>query len=272
MGTWGVGLYQDDITCDIQDEYLDWLRIGKTNEEATSIILADGEEYGDDEEYAAIIIALADTQWKKGRLLPEIKEKALEYIKNGTELKRWQEEPKLFEKRKKVLEKVAERLNLPQPPEKKLAPLRLKKRLYPGGNIILYKLQAPEFKNTKWYGSYVSLKVIGFYKLYIGSLPRDKYYHIEDVVKIHNFHGKNKPSAEKINNNKMHNYEFTEFVLSLNKREVKKLNLELVKKATSTDKDEDFTNSSKSFININNIEYILICDLMCYEKDQNIEL
>lgn len=179
---------------------------------------------------------------------------------------------KIIWEKKKVLEKVAERLNLPQPPEKKLAPLRLKKRLYPGGNIILYKLQAPEFKNTKWYGSYVSLKVIGFYKLYIGSLPRDKYYHIEDVVKIHNFHGKNKPSAEEINNNKMHNYEFTEFVLSLNKREVKKLNLELVKKATPTDKDEDFTNSSKSFININNIEYALIGDLMQYEKDKSIEL
>lgn len=35
MGAWGVGLYQDDVTCDVKDEYLDWLRVGKTSIEAT---------------------------------------------------------------------------------------------------------------------------------------------------------------------------------------------------------------------------------------------
>lgn len=269
MGTWGVGLYQDDITCDIQSDYLDWLRIGKTNEEATNIILEEeGDYYDDDEdEYAALIIALADTQWKKGRLLPEIKEKALYYIKNGTELKRWEEEPKLLEKRRKVLEKVAERLNSPQPPAKKIAPLRLNKRLYQDGDIILCKITDQLFKDTKWYGSYVTLKVVGFCKLYIGSLPRDKYYHIEDVVKIYNFYGKNKPSLEEINNKKsISNYEFEKHVLSLTKREVKKLNLELVKKGTPNDKGEDFTYERIGFTNVYNTEGIVARDLVNYEK------
>ena len=34
MGAWGTGLYQDDDTCDIKEEYLTYLRIGMSNEEA----------------------------------------------------------------------------------------------------------------------------------------------------------------------------------------------------------------------------------------------
>lgn len=35
MGAWGTGLYQDDVTCDIKEDYLNRLRIGYTNIEAT---------------------------------------------------------------------------------------------------------------------------------------------------------------------------------------------------------------------------------------------
>ena len=28
MGTWGTGLYQDDTTCDIKDDYITHLKIG----------------------------------------------------------------------------------------------------------------------------------------------------------------------------------------------------------------------------------------------------
>ena len=35
MGAWGVGLYQDDVTQDIRNEYVNRLKVGYTNEEAT---------------------------------------------------------------------------------------------------------------------------------------------------------------------------------------------------------------------------------------------
>lgn len=28
MGTWGTGIYQDDLTCEIREEYLNRLRVG----------------------------------------------------------------------------------------------------------------------------------------------------------------------------------------------------------------------------------------------------
>ena len=45
MGIWGYGLYQDDVTCDVKSDYLNWLRVGKTNEEATEWMLEYYEDY-----------------------------------------------------------------------------------------------------------------------------------------------------------------------------------------------------------------------------------
>ena len=39
MGTWGPGLYQDDITCDIKEEYRNWLRLTQSNKIATHEVL-----------------------------------------------------------------------------------------------------------------------------------------------------------------------------------------------------------------------------------------
>ena len=38
MGAWGTGLYQDDTTCDIKEDYITYLKVGTTTEEETRII------------------------------------------------------------------------------------------------------------------------------------------------------------------------------------------------------------------------------------------
>ena len=131
MGIWGCGLYQDDVTCDVKSDYLNWLRVGKTNEEATELMLEYYEDYIDDEDDAPPFwFALADTQWKYGRLHPKVKKEALRYLKLGTNLERWKEEnPKLFPKRKKVLEELKKRLESPMPPEKKVGKLKYSKQI-----------------------------------------------------------------------------------------------------------------------------------------------
>ena len=35
MGAWGTSLYSNDLACDIRGDYLDELKRGETNEEAT---------------------------------------------------------------------------------------------------------------------------------------------------------------------------------------------------------------------------------------------
>ena len=39
MGAWGVKLYQNDLAEDIKYEYTEYLREGKTNEEATKELI-----------------------------------------------------------------------------------------------------------------------------------------------------------------------------------------------------------------------------------------
>ena len=107
MGTWGVGLFQDDVTCDIKQEYLNRLRIGYTNEEATEEVIDYNADSVEDEEEAPLFwFALADIQWRYGRLLPEVKEMAMKYLKSGEDLERWKGNAKLYKKRKFVLEEL----------------------------------------------------------------------------------------------------------------------------------------------------------------------
>ncbi len=104
---------------------------------------------------------MADTQWKYGRLLPEIKEIALEYIRSGTDLEKWKENKKQYEKRKKVLDELEERLNSLMPPEKKVSKLVIRKAKWKIGDVLLYRINNADIikheivTNSKWNHKYV---------------------------------------------------------------------------------------------------------------------
>lgn len=50
MGTWGTSLYDNDSTSDIRGDFLDKLKRGKTNEEATKELVDENMNTGDMEE------------------------------------------------------------------------------------------------------------------------------------------------------------------------------------------------------------------------------
>ena len=122
MGAWGVKLYQNDLAEDIKYEYTEYLREGKTNEEATKELILKYEGMLEDiDDGPNFWFVLADQQWKIGRLLPYVKEQALNWIEKGGDLHIWYESSeKLGNERKRVLEELSQRLNSPQPPEKKI--------------------------------------------------------------------------------------------------------------------------------------------------------
>ncbi len=85
--------------------------MGKTNKEATEEIIEENQDPIEDiEEQSLFWFVLADTQWNLGRLEEYVKNEALKYIELGTDLERWKDETKLYEKRRKVLEKLREKL------------------------------------------------------------------------------------------------------------------------------------------------------------------
>ena len=81
MGTWGYGLYSDDVTRDVKDIYVDKLRRGKSGMQASKEMIAEFKWALDDEDDAPLFwFAMADTQWNYGRLQNEVKTQALYYL------------------------------------------------------------------------------------------------------------------------------------------------------------------------------------------------
>ncbi len=120
MGAWGPKLYQDDVALDVKDSFDD-LRRGKTVQQITNQLIDDYSSELDDASVAPTFwFALADTQWNLGRLMPEVRDQALAWIEKGGDLFIWKEEnPKGAIVREKVLKELQQKLNSPQPPEKK---------------------------------------------------------------------------------------------------------------------------------------------------------
>lgn len=144
MGTWGTGIYSNDVSEEVRDTYKNLLKDGKTNEEALMKTIEEGkDDIRDADTSYDFWFALSDTQSSLGRLHPEVKAKALELIKNGGDVERWLEvgDQKNARKRQEVLEKLKDKLNGPQPPEKKI-PIRVVFRCpWKIGDVFAYRLE-----------------------------------------------------------------------------------------------------------------------------------
>lgn len=284
MGAWGTGLYQDDDTCDIKDEYLTYLRIGMSNEEALEELIECNEELIEDEEIGPLFwLALADTQWRYGRLTKEVKEKALEVINSEKDLERWEEDKKLYEKRKKVLEDLKERLNTKQPEEKKIRKMIFTRPNWNVGDILLYQIQEEDLKDHKWYGKYVLLKVMGTEKLTIGYLEKDKYYHEKELISIYNWIGNAEIDLKKINQLKIillndfidpYGEDIKELVgeYHLNKRELKRMNIKVIKNDINNLYSSELIKKFPNYAiyNTNNFDYNVIRALEREDKKGNL--
>lgn len=284
MGAWGTGLYQDDVTCDVKEDYLDRLRIGYSNEEATEEVIEMNSDFIEDEEDGPLFwLALADTQWKYGRLVPKVKREALRSIKEGKDLERWKDDKKNYEKRKTVLKKIEEQLNSPQPPEKKVKSLSLHKAEWEVGDVLLYKIKSDEMRQHKYYNKYVLLRVVGICKLNIGSLPKE-YSHEQNIVALYNWVGDAEPDLKKVNElsfatekkvgYRLVNKETLEhvaiervvdkqFSLYLNKREFKKLDFKVIMKDPKyKDPNEHImTGVGIDWLNVHNMEFVFVDSL-----------
>jgi hypothetical protein len=124
MGTWGTGLFSNDMARDIRDFYRERIEDGVEDTQATRLTVEKFRSYLDDpEDGAGLLIALAVTQSKIGRLDPNIRDQALAAIAGGADLATWeQENPKLLRKRREVIDQARAQLTGVQPAPKRLRP------------------------------------------------------------------------------------------------------------------------------------------------------
>lgn len=146
MGTWGTAIFSDDLASDVKSEFRNKIGFGKTSIEATEELLKDySEEIKDSDESSVFWLSLASTQWNIGRLLEDVKEKALKIIENGQDLERWKDDEKNLKKRKLVLEKLKEQLLSEQPKRKKIAKPFIRETILEKGDTISYQLINDKF-------------------------------------------------------------------------------------------------------------------------------
>jgi hypothetical protein len=171
VGAWGPGLYQDDVAEDVKTQYVNLIKIGKTNQEATEELIKDNQLKINDSDDAPIFwFALADTQWKLGRLLPYVKENALIHLIKEDNLKKWEKENKEdYKYRKKVLDQLKDRLNSPIPAQKKISRYKYFKCNWCIGDTFAYQLESEYARSHNLYGHYLIFNKIDEYKWKKGS-------------------------------------------------------------------------------------------------------
>ena len=192
MGTWGTSLYANDTACDIRGDYVDKLKRGKSNEEATKELIEENKEIeGDFEEEALFWFALADTQWNYGRLLPEVKKKALFFLENEKELERWREAGgKKLNSWLKTLAEFRIKLNSPLPEKKKISQYRFYQCPWKLGDMFAYQFSSEYSKERNFYGKYIVFRKVS----------EDTYWpgHIIPVVQVYKWISDEIPQIEDV--------------------------------------------------------------------------
>lgn len=162
MGIWGTGIYSNDIACDVRDTYFDLLKQQYSDEDAYNrIVEIFNDCIGTDEE-AFYIYALADTQWKYGRLELEVKEKALNFIAQKGGIEHFEDYRSLSKQWEKSLDKLNVRLNSPMPKRKtvKNEPY-FESNPWNVGDVYAYKLHSRQAEELGLNGKYLVIHKIG---------------------------------------------------------------------------------------------------------------
>ena len=122
MGTWGPGIFSDDLALDVRDVWRDALMDGLDDATATQRVLDQlRESFADSEDAIVAWIALAAAQHQTGRLQPSVRDRALAVIEAGGDLASWRNQSAAFARaREKALAALAEKLRGPQPAPKTL--------------------------------------------------------------------------------------------------------------------------------------------------------
>jgi hypothetical protein len=122
VGAWGVGLFSDDVACDVRDHYRELLEDGVDDDAAARLTVEKFRAYLEDSDGIALL-AFAVTQSQLGRLDADIRDRALAVLDRGADLGTWERDnPRLLPRRRAMLEKARAQLTGAQPPRRRLRP------------------------------------------------------------------------------------------------------------------------------------------------------
>jgi hypothetical protein len=148
VGAWGPGVYQNDDALDLRDDWRGLVGAGFDPKDIGGRLIAK-LGLGDDDDHSPSWLALADLLWRSGRLPSDVRRRALRIIRDGVDLRRWEDGHRRA--RERALEQLEKRLLSPMPPP---APIRPRHPCdWKRGELIVWRMADD--------GSAV-LRVVGF--------------------------------------------------------------------------------------------------------------
>lgn len=188
MGTWGTGLYDNDIARDVRGDYIDGLRRGKDGKQLFQSLL---DSYRDEPDMTLFWLSLADTQWEYGRLMPEVKSQALSLIEQGSAQNQWHDaDAEKLSAWTETCHALMERLYSPQPSPKRVRPYRLYSCPWAIGDVYSYRLTGPYSQEKGFAGQYMIFRMVGTGTWWPG--------HTIPVVHFYKWIGDKVPSLEQL--------------------------------------------------------------------------
>lgn len=118
MGSWGAGLFEDDVARDVEQAFEAAMASGASVPAATRQVLdAFRAEAADEDDGPVVILALAVSQWRLGKLQEKLKGEAFAVLEAGRGLQRWADEDEAtLSARRAVYEQLRVLLGSPSPP------------------------------------------------------------------------------------------------------------------------------------------------------------
>lgn len=162
MGIWSSHLYGNDTTTDVRDSYQELIYETLDIKKAYVELMKEYDEYLGTNEEALVWYAIADLQWRYGRLMPEVKEKALYWIENDGGVDLWEENPNGAKKFRNNIIKLRNKLLSPMPNPKRISnPNNFVHNPWNVGDVYAFQFVKDELSKHGLKGKYVVIKKIG---------------------------------------------------------------------------------------------------------------
>jgi hypothetical protein len=145
MGSWGPGLYSDDLAADVRDDLRDLVGHGLNIDDAVDRLASEyASSLADPDEASVFWIVVADVAWTIGRPHERATEEALRAIDSGADLRRW-DDAKYHRKREAVLDKLATKLKSAAPPPKRIPKPFVAANDWRIGEVVAFRLRSGKF-------------------------------------------------------------------------------------------------------------------------------
>ena len=195
-------LYEGSVGDFLRQDYLSLLSVGIPDDEAERRVIDDYREIRDGSPVEAEFwFALADTEWKKGRLSTYVYSKAIEYMDNGAGLKPWQSGQypaisKYIKERERILAKLRQQLSSPMPSRKGKAYQRPTSSIWHAGDLLAWRIQDKTLENSPLYGKYFLARVVTIDRKPLCRLALEAGFCEDPVIGAYKWCGDHIPSPE----------------------------------------------------------------------------